>query len=132
MTSRTTPRPRGSGRGPAPATRPRPRPRPTPKDRATPRPSGASTPAGARTTLRGLRLPDGTRSAQSPFIWRLFAFLSLVALGLCLVLASDGLVFYASAWGFIAAGWFAIAMWLWRKNVRYEDAIHARRSGRAP
>ncbi|MDT4937816.1 MAG: hypothetical protein QOG80_1487, partial [Pseudonocardiales bacterium] len=28
---------------------------------------------------------------------------------------------YAASWGFITAGWFAIAMWLWRKHVRDDD-----------
>lgn len=64
-----------------------------------------------------IRLPDGTRSAQSPWVWRGFLFMSLIAFGLCLSLALSGQRLYAIAWGFITVGWFAIAMWLWRRHL---------------
>jgi hypothetical protein len=69
-----------------------------------------------------LSLPDGTRSVQSPWVWRGFVFMSFIALGFCLTFAVGHQVFYAAAWGVITAGWFAIAMWLWRKHVRDDDA----------
>jgi hypothetical protein len=69
-----------------------------------------------------LRLPDGSRSVQSPWVWRGFVFMSFIAFGLCLVFAVGGQVFYATAWALITLGWFGIAMWLWRKHVRDDDA----------
>jgi hypothetical protein len=71
------------------------------------------------------RLPDGTRSVQSPFVWRLFVFMSLVAFGLCITFAAGGRLFYAASWGVITAGWFGIGMWLWRKHLRDDDAAAA-------
>jgi hypothetical protein len=59
---------------------------------------------------------------QSVWVWRGFFFMSLMALGLVISFASEGLSFYAGAWGFIAAGWFGVSMWLWRKHVRDDDA----------
>lgn len=80
---------------------------------------------------RRVSLPDGTRSVQSPFVWRLFVFMSFIALGLCITLASSGRMFYAAAWGLIAAGWFTVGMWLWRKHLRDDDAVfEARQAGR--
>lgn len=67
------------------------------------------------------RLPDGSRSVQSVWVWRAFFFMSLVALGLCITFAAAGWVFYATAWGVITAGWLAISMWLWRKHVHEDD-----------
>ncbi len=76
-----------------------------------------------------LRMPDGSRSVQSPWVWRGFFFMSLVAFGLCLTFLSGGLTFYAASWGVITAGWFAISMWLWRRHVRDDDAAwQARRA----
>jgi hypothetical protein len=71
--------------------------------------------------VTSVRLPDGSRSVQSPFVWRAFLFMSLIALGLCLVLASSGKTVYAAAWGLITAGWFVTSMWLWRKHIRDDD-----------
>jgi hypothetical protein len=76
------------------------------------------------------RLPDGSRSVQSPWVWRGFVFMSLIALGLCIAFISGRQTVYAVAWGVIAAGWFTIAMWLWRKHIRDDDeAWQARRRG---
>lgn len=88
--------------------------------------SAAGTPSGR------LRLPDGSRSVQSVWVWRGFLFMSLIALGLCLTFAAGGRTFYTGAWAFIATGWFAISMWLWRRHIRYDDAAHqaAARPGR--
>jgi hypothetical protein len=68
-----------------------------------------------------VRLPDGSKSVQSVWVWRGFFFMSLVALGLVISFADQGLHFFAAAWGVIAIGWFAISMWLWRKHVRDDD-----------
>jgi threonine/homoserine/homoserine lactone efflux protein len=68
-----------------------------------------------------LRLPDGTRSAQSPWVWRGFLFMSLIALGFCLILAAGGDTLYAVAWGAITLSWLGFSMWLWRKNIRFDE-----------
>ena len=80
-------------------------------------------------TAGRLRLPDGSRSVQSPFVWRLFAFMSLIALGLSLTLAMGGRPAYAAAWVVIATGWFSTAMWLWRKHLADDDAEWRKRAG---
>lgn len=79
------------------------------------------------------RLPDGSRSVQSVWVWRGFFFMSLVGLGLAINFTSAGLRFYAVAWYVIAAGWFAVSMWLWRKHVRDDDAAweELKKSGKA-
>jgi hypothetical protein len=69
-----------------------------------------------------LRLPDGTRSVQSPWVWRGFLFMSLIALGLFLTFVSGHNGFYALSWGFITVGWFSISMWLWRKHIVDDNA----------
>jgi len=71
------------------------------------------------------RLPDGSRSVQSVWVWRGFFFMSLIALGLFISFQSQGLHFYAAAWGVIAAGWFATSMWLWRRHVHDDDEAYA-------
>jgi len=50
--------------------------------------------------------------------------MSLVALGFCIIFAIGDEVLFAAAWGFITAGWFAIAMWLWRKHVVDDDLAY--------
>jgi hypothetical protein len=79
------------------------------------------------------RLPDGSRSVQSPWVWRGFVFMSLIAFGLCLTFTTGGQYPYAIAWALIAAGWFSIGMWLWRKHLRDDDEAWAarRRGGKA-
>lgn len=72
-----------------------------------------------------LSLPDGSRSVQSPFVWRLFVFMSLIAVGLCIMLVSAGKPLFAVAWAVIALGWFTTGMWLWRKHVRDDDEAWA-------
>jgi len=79
------------------------------------------------------RLPDGSRSVQSPWVWRGFLFMSLIALGLGITLVTGRQLLYAAAWAVIAIGWLAIAMWLWRQHLRYHDAVdRADRNGRRP
>jgi hypothetical protein len=68
-----------------------------------------------------VRLPDGSRSVESPWVWRGFLFMSLIALGLCLTLVSGGQMLLAAAWGFITLGWLATSMWLWRRHIRAMD-----------
>jgi hypothetical protein len=87
----------------------------------------------AKKSGMALRLPDGSRSVESVWVWRAFFFMSLIALGLCISFVSGGELFFATAWGVIAAGWFAVSMWLWRKHLRDDDAAwQARQSGRRP
>lgn len=73
------------------------------------------------------QLPDGSRSAQSVWVWRGFLFMSLVAGGLTINFAQTGRASYAGAWAFITAGWLAISMWLWRRHVRWDDEQYAAR-----
>jgi hypothetical protein len=71
------------------------------------------------------RLPDGSRSVQSVWVWRGFFFMSLIAVGLVIDFAGQGLTLYAALWAIIAVGWFSISMWLWRKHVRDDNAAYA-------
>ena len=88
----------------------------------------------SKKAVGSIRLPDGSRSVQSPWVWRGFLFMSFVAFGLCLSFTLGGLGLFAIAWAVITAGWFGLSMWLWRKHVRADDeAWEARqRSGRTP
>jgi hypothetical protein len=81
-----------------------------------------STLINARQRVKAVRLPDGSRSVQSPWVWRGFFFMSLIALGVCLTFVSGGQAGYGLAWAVITVGWFTISMWLWRKHTRYDDA----------
>ncbi len=69
-----------------------------------------------------VRLPDGTRSVQSRWVWRGFLFMSFIALGFCITFAVGHQTWYALAWGVITLGWFTISMWLWRKHVLDDNA----------
>ncbi len=69
-----------------------------------------------------IRLPDGTRSVESLWVWRGFLFMAFIAFGLCLTFAVGGKPVLAAAWAVITVGWFATSMWLWRKHVRADDA----------
>lgn len=68
----------------------------------------------------GWQLGD-SRSVKSVWVWRAFLLLSLVALGIVILFATNGRNSLAIAWGVIAAGWFAIAMFLWKKHSELED-----------
>lgn len=57
-----------------------------------------------------------SRSVRSVWVWRGFLLLSLVAIGFVIILADNGKTSFAIAWGIIAAGWFAISMWLWYQH----------------
>ena len=79
------------------------------------------------------RLPDGSKSVQSVWVWRGFFFMSLIAFGLVISFADQGLRFYAWMWAVIAIGWFGISMWLWRKHVRDDNAAwEAKKAGGRP
>jgi hypothetical protein len=67
------------------------------------------------------KLPDGSKSVQSVWVWRGFFFMSLIALGLAISFTESHLRFYSYAWYVIAVGWFAVSMWLWRKHVRDDN-----------
>jgi hypothetical protein len=59
-----------------------------------------------------------SRSVRSPWVWRAFLMMSFLALGIVILLASSGKSTFAVLWGVIAAGWFALSMWLWRQHTR--------------
>lgn len=84
----------------------------------------------AAARARSVRLPDGSRSVQSVWIWRGFFFLALIGGGLTISFAASGRILFAAAWAFITAGWLAIAMWLWRQHVRYENGRRSEPAGR--
>jgi hypothetical protein len=67
------------------------------------------------------RLPDGSRSVQSVWVWRGFLVMSLVGLGLCISLFSTGDTTFAFLWVVITLGWFATSMYLWRQHVQWDN-----------
>lgn len=105
------------------------KPRPA---QATRKAKPAQATAGSRSArIQRIHLPDGTRSVQSPWVWRGFLFMSFVAFGLFLTFAVGGRMFYAVSWGLITAAWFTISMWLWRRHVKDDNEWRARqRTGR--
>ncbi|MBO0692090.1 MAG: hypothetical protein J2P58_04250 [Acidimicrobiaceae bacterium] len=91
----------------------------SPRARAIPREIQASKPDRVATTAPAwFRLPDGSRSAQSPWVWRGMLLMSLVALGFCLSFAVGHRALLAAAWGVITLGWFGISMWLWKRHLQ--------------
>jgi hypothetical protein len=50
------------------------------------------------------------------WVWRAFFLMSLVAVGILIIMATNGKTTYAALWGVIAAGWFATSMFLWKKH----------------
>ena len=107
----------GSARGGRPQKFARPTP---PAARA----SDTGTGAGAVKQSR-FHLPDGSRSVQSPFVWRMFVFMSLIALGLGIFLLEVGTTTFAALWLVIALGWFAVGMVLWRRHIKDDDRAYA-------
>ena len=61
-----------------------------------------------------------SRSVRSVWVWRGFFLLSLVAVGIVIIFATNGKTTLAVAWGIIAAGWFAISMWLWNQHNKLD------------
>lgn len=64
--------------------------------------------------------PEDSASVRSVWIWRSFLLLSLVALGIVIIFATNGRTGYAAAWGVIALGWFAVSMWLWSQHNKLD------------
>ncbi len=62
-------------------------------------------------------VPD-SRSVRSPWVWRAFFVMSLLAFGVAIILVGNHKAGFAVAWGVIGAGWLAISMWLWRQHTR--------------
>jgi hypothetical protein len=58
-------------------------------------------------------------TVRSGWGWRALFLMSLVAIGVAIILAGNGARTLAVLWLVIAAGWFGISMWLWRKHLRY-------------
>ncbi len=75
--------------------------------------------------LSNIRLPDGSRSVGSPWVWRGFFFMALVAVGISIGLFQTGLTTFGALWAIIAIGWFATSMWLWRKHVLDDNEASA-------
>jgi len=65
-----------------------------------------------------------SRSVRTPWVWRGFLLMSLVAAGIAIVLAGNGAATFAALWGVIAAGWFGISMWLWRMHSQMLRGEH--------
>ena len=59
---------------------------------------------------------EESRTVRSVWVWRGFLLMSLVAVGIVIIFATNGKTTYAALWGVIAAGWFAISMFLWKKH----------------
>lgn len=64
---------------------------------------------------------DESRSVRSAWIWRGFLMMSMLAIGISILLFTSAHRYrtMAELWLVIAAGWFAISMWLWRKHSQY-------------
>ena len=60
---------------------------------------------------------DESRSVKTVWVWRAFFLMSLVAVGIAIILATNGKTTFAALWGVIAAGWFGISMFLWKKHT---------------
>ena len=58
-------------------------------------------------------------SVRSGWGWRALFMMSLIAIGLAIALAAGGNRTFAILWLVIAAGWFAVSMWVWRKHTHY-------------
>ena len=63
---------------------------------------------------------DESRTVRSVWAWRAFFLMSLVAVGIAIILATNGKTTYAALWGVIAAGWFGVSMFLWKKHTEVD------------
>ncbi|HMC41188.1 MAG TPA: hypothetical protein VKI19_16095 [Acidimicrobiales bacterium] len=96
-----------------------------PTGRVTPR-KGAPAPArpasrelvGKATSTEKWDVQD-SRSVRTPWVWRVFLLLSLFGIGVAIILDGNHHRTFAVLWLVISAGWFAVAMWLWRQHSRY-------------
>jgi len=84
----------------------------------------AVTPRQPDATLRGVKgdrySVGDSRSVRSPWIWRGFFVMALVAFGLVIILAANHNTGFAAAWAVIGCGWLAVSMWLWRQHTRLD------------
>src|SRR5579871_3398546 len=90
---------------------------------------------GTDGSSRRFRLPDGSRSTQSVWVWRGLLFMSLIALGISISLFSESHATYGILWAVIAAGWFVMSMILWRRHVKWDNEAYSAppaNDGRAP
>lgn len=71
-----------------------------------------------------------SRSVRSVWVWRGFLLMALVAGGITIILAGSGKTTYAVLWGVITAGWFAIAMALWKMHSTQEEQEYRKLLGR--
>ncbi len=62
----------------------------------------------------------GSRSVRSPWVWRGFFVMSLVAFGVVIILLGNHKTGLAVAWTVIGGGWLAVSMWLWRQHTRLD------------
>jgi hypothetical protein len=63
-----------------------------------------------------------SRSVRSVWVWRGFFMMSLVAIGITIIFATNDRTMLAVGWGIISAGWFAVSMWLWYQHNRWYDS----------
>lgn len=60
-----------------------------------------------------------SRSVRSGWVWRGFLMLTMLAVGVAIIMASNHHATLAILWVVIAVGWLATSMWLWRQHTRY-------------
>jgi hypothetical protein len=65
--------------------------------------------------------PSESVTVRSGWVWRGFVVLSLLAIGVVIIMAANGKSTLAVLWIVIAAGWFAVGMWLWRQHKRLDN-----------
>jgi hypothetical protein len=56
----------------------------------------------------------------SPWGWRIFAVITMVAIGLCLTFSLDGHGVFGILWCVIAAAWGAFTYKLWRLHLTWD------------
>jgi hypothetical protein len=57
---------------------------------------------------------------RSPWVWRAFFIMSLVAFGVVIILLGNHKAGFAALWAVIGCGWLATSMWLWRQHSRLD------------
>jgi hypothetical protein len=63
---------------------------------------------------------DDSRFVRSVWVWRAFLLLAVLAVGVAIIFAGNGLAVDAVLWLVIAAGWFAFAMGLWHRHNKLD------------
>lgn len=85
-------------------------------------PKGAAPKARPTKPAKGEKwIVQDSRSVRTPWIWRGFLALAMLAVGVALILNGNHHGTLAVLWLVIAAGWTATALWLWRKHRHYMD-----------